>query len=237
MNAALYDLPCFDPTENGYKEDRGYYSGSFANMWTEIKRTRLNSEDSITGYSGEQDLKMGFGSETTVKSWLSGPTFDDVKEVSPFLNAKLATHATEPFNPFSRVLSDLGSEESTKSQISLKSNNPFKIDFCIESDFPSIQSAVASAKPVIQCAEKEVSVASQQRLRGKIKKISAFWKKATQHIPNVFRLTRMMNTKPASFLEQQDLSHKEVLLSLTQKGVRETDSSQIDIFCSGSDLE
>lgn len=55
-------------------------------------------------------------------------------------------------------------------------------------------------------------VDEKQRLRTKINKVNIYWDKRTLHIPNVFRLARLIDDDPKSLLEFQDYSRKSVLV-------------------------
>lgn len=65
-------------------------------------------------------------------------------------------------------------------------------------------------------------VDEKQRLKAKINKVNLYWDKRSLHIPNVFRLARLIEEDAKNLLEFQDYSKKSVLV----QGVSQRDKSE-----------
>ena len=56
-----------------------------------------------------------------------------------------------------------------------------------------------------------MTLTEEERLELKVLKVQNYWKRVSLMIPNVFRLTCLLEESPDQLLEYQDLSRKEVL--------------------------
>ena len=187
-------------------EERDCESVLQGREWSVAPRRRFSSDDfPVAQSSAELSLHFLFDEESLGKHLWSLPTADDEKfatllhDESTPTESKLAKHAACDACPTEER--EGGHQPGAIREKRAESHNA---SFFLNSSQGSVK--LASRKNSLP-----------DRLKAKIKKVRDFWGRDTLHIPNVFRWKRAPPNDSKCFLEQQDLSHKPLLVSSTHR--------------------
>lgn len=209
MGGAHYGASSAFRLGHAAQEERELEGALLSKEWSEAPRARLNSEDfPVQPPSAELALRFLFEEENPAKQLWSAPTADDEK-----FSALLLHDQTTPAG------SELV-ERGGRGEGGARAERPQDLRRRGDSDVDSLfaNSSQGSGAAVYRYCAARVSAreSHEERLGAKIRKVRDSWARASLHIPNVFRGVKAVEGEPTFFTEQQDLSHKAVLLAPAQ---------------------
>lgn len=178
-----------------------YDGGALSKEWSGAPRARLCSEDfAAQQRSSELAVRFLFEEESLAKPLWSAPTADEDKFSALLLNDCPATGESQLLEPPTAA-----GETGSLFAAGDCRPSPSKRGGEAESFLAESPCASSHCFPTRNAREDP-----GERLRAKIRKVRCFWRKINLHIPDVFRRRRAADE--TFLLEQQDLSHKALLI-------------------------